>query len=75
MKETGKISYTFETITLGMIAFVNKVLKKFEGKTAYQGYTFEIKQQKEAETPEDEAKTAKLEVIIKSKDLPAIKDT
>lgn len=75
MKETGKISYTLETIAIGMVGFVNKVLKKFEGKTAYQGYTFEVKQQKEAETPADEAQTAKIEVTIKSKDLSAIKET
>lgn len=55
LKETGKISYTLETISVGMVGFVNKVLKNFEGKTAYQGYTFEVKQQKEADTPADEA--------------------
>ena len=43
LKETGKTTYTLETIAVGMVAFVNKVLKKFQGKTAYQGYTFDIK--------------------------------
>jgi len=74
LKETGKISYTLETISVGMVGFVNKVLKNFEGKTAYQGYTFEVKQQKEADTPADEAQTAKIEVTINSKDLSAIKE-
>jgi len=43
IKEVGKVKYTVENLLLGVVQFVNKVLKNFEGKMAYQGYTVSIK--------------------------------